>query len=180
MQDYLLQAIDVVTRKSEEEKLKWAFRLFDKDGSGQINVHEMASVLETVEGLDGKVPNPNNKGGLEGSTVSRATYAFAEKVFKLMDDDRNGEINVEEFIKGYQKLKARQNSTSVTVTAYVHERSVVRHPRKPAAPEPVPTVSSRRKSLKDGDKVKSLFGNKKSQKDIPEDDDDDDDTETVE
>ncbi len=51
-----------MTRKSEEEKLRWAFRLFDKDGSGQISVAEMASVLQTVEGLEGKVQTGNNKG----------------------------------------------------------------------------------------------------------------------
>ena len=104
----ILQAIDVVTRKSEDEKLKWAFRLFDKDGSGKINVHEMASVLETMQGLEGKAGSNNN-----------SAYKFAEKVFKLMDDDRDGEIEVDEFVKGYQKLKARQNSSSVTVTAMV-------------------------------------------------------------
>lgn len=157
---HAFQAIDVVTRKSEEEKLKWAFKLFDKDGSGQINVHEMASVLETVEGLEGKVSK--EKGG-ETGRPGKATYNFAQKVFKLMDDDRNGEINVDEFIKGYQKLKARQNSTSVTVTAYVHERVVRKEPHHPPPPPP----TQRRKSLKDGSKVKSLFG-KKTDNDIPE------------
>ena len=153
----LFQAIDVVTRKSEDEKLKWAFRLFDKDGSGKINVNEMASVLETMEGLEGK-------GG------SGKAQAFAEKVFKLMDDDRDGEIEVDEFVKGYQKLKARQNSSSVTVTAFVRER-VVEKPKKPV--RTAPSMShhqpmqnqnnseesslNRRKSLRDAGSVKSLF-----------------------
>ena len=153
----ILQAIDVVTRKSEDEKLKWAFRLFDKDGSGKINVHEMASVLETMQGLEGKAGTNNNN-----------AYKFAEKVFKLMDDDRDGEIEVDEFVKGYQKLKARQNSSSVTVTAMVRER-VVEKPKpkpRPLAPrESVSSVSeapmeesgSRRKSLRDPGAVKSLF-----------------------
>ena len=31
-------------------------------------------------------------------------------MFKLMDDDGDGEITVEEFVKGFHKLKARQNT----------------------------------------------------------------------
>ena len=148
----ILQAIDVVTRKSEDEKLKWAFRLFDKDGSGKINVHEMASVLETMQGLEGKAGSNNN-----------SAYKFAEKVFKLMDDDRDGEIEVDEFVKGYQKLKARQNSSSVTVTAMVREVPKPNpNPRKATtALEPTKehieeSSTIRRKSLRDPG-VKSLF-----------------------
>ena len=88
------------------------------------------------------------------------TYIYAEKVFKLMDNDRDGEICVDEFVKGYQKLKARQNSSSVTVTAYVQE---VVH-TKPKKTEPKPSVPTRRKSLKDGNKVKSLLGLKKAKR----------------
>ena len=148
----ILQAIDVVTRKSEDEKLKWAFRLFDKDGSGKINVHEMASVLETMQGLEGKAGSNNN-----------SAYKFAEKVFKLMDDDRDGEIEVDEFVKGYQKLKARQNSSSVTVTAMVREvpKSKPKPRQATTALEPTKehieeSSTIRRKSLRDPG-VKSWF-----------------------
>ena len=102
------QAIDLVTRKSDDERLKWAFKLYDKDGSGTINVKEMAAVIETLEGLDGKITNKDMIGENGEFNKKSKTYMYAEKVFKLMDNDRDGEINVEEFVKGYQKLKARQ------------------------------------------------------------------------
>ena len=121
----------------------------------------MASVLETLDGLDGKISSENG----EADRKSR-TYIYAQKVFKLMDNDRDGEINVDEFVKGYQKLKARQNSSSVTVTAYVQEITHTKTSKK--IPEKVAEKPTRRKSLKDGSKVKSLFGAKKDQKDIPE------------
>ena len=115
----------------------------------------MASVLETMQGLEGKAGSNNN-----------SAYKFAEKVFKLMDDDRDGEIEVDEFVKGYQKLKARQNSSSVTVTAMVREVPKSKpKPRQamttPAALEPTKDQSEdsgtmRRKSLRDPG-VKSLF-----------------------
>ena len=98
----------MVTRKSDDERLKWAFKLYDKDGSGTINVKEMAAVIETLEGLDGKITNKDMIGENGEFNKKSKTYIYAEKVFKLMDNDRDGEINVEEFVKGYQKLKARQ------------------------------------------------------------------------
>ena len=105
---FYFQAIDLVTRKSDDERLKWAFKLYDKDGSGTINVKEMAAVIETLEGLDGKITNKDMIGENGEFNKKSKTYVYAEKVFKLMDNDRDGEINVDEFVKGYQKLKSRQ------------------------------------------------------------------------
>ena len=50
----IFQAIDLVTRKSEDERLAFTFRLYDADGSGKIDVREMAKVIETLDGLEGK------------------------------------------------------------------------------------------------------------------------------
>ena len=90
-----------MTRKSDDERLKWAFKLYDKDGSGTINVKEMASVIETLAGLDGQITNKESIIGENGEINKRSkTFIYAEKVFKLMDNDRDGEINVDEFVKG--------------------------------------------------------------------------------
>ena len=132
----------------------------------------MASVLEMLEGFDG--PSIGQRSIEEFRSTS--TYKYAEKVFRLMDNDRDGEITVEEFIKGYQKLRARQSSSSVTVTAYVEERKVEKNSKpEPAIKLKKPEVKKkepkaepkeekeegRRKSLKDVSKVKSLFGARK-------------------
>ena len=60
--------------------------------------------------------------------------------------------------------KAWQNTTFVSAVAYVQE---VVH-TKPKKTEPKPSAPTRRKSLKDGNKVKSLFGAKKDKEEIPE------------
>ena len=51
----IFQAIDLVTRKSEDERLIFTFRLYDEDGSGKIDLREMAKVIETLDGLEGKL-----------------------------------------------------------------------------------------------------------------------------
>ena len=126
----------------------------------------MASVLETLDGLEGKVQNNSKNLDANLSMTKRETYKFAEKVFKIMDNDRDGEIEVSEFITGYQKLKARQNSTSsVTVTAYVREIMKDKTVKKSLdLPPPV----TRRKSLKDSGQVKALFAKTDAPADIPE------------
>ena len=83
-----------------------------------------------------------------------------------MDEDGDGEITVEEFVKGFHKLKQRQNSDGKTVvTAYVRERIVTKDGGKEAKAEDKPKASNRRKSLKDPAAVKSLFGGKKASTD---------------
>ncbi len=58
----------------------------------------------------------------------------------------------------------------MTVTAYVHERVVDRNPKKIEAPPPqIKPKTTRRRSLKDGNKVKSLFGKKADKGDPNED-----------
>ena len=91
----------------------------------------MAAVIETLEGLDGKITNKDMIGENGEFNKKSKTYIYAEKVFKLMDNDRDGEINVEEFVKGYQKLKARQvlkmchwNQVSVSISQKQSQVSV--------------------------------------------------------
>ena len=42
-------ALDVTQCSSEREKLQWAFRLYDVDGSGSITVKEMENIIQTLD-----------------------------------------------------------------------------------------------------------------------------------
>ena len=101
-----LKLTDFAESGSVKEKLVWAFRIYDKDRSGEdrqgrpgmlsvltrkyqsgfISVKEMVEMLGTVYTL-------------EGFNKSEAAERV-ELIFNLLDTDGDGEISVTEFIKG--------------------------------------------------------------------------------
>ena len=40
----------------DEDKLKWAFRLYDMDNNGVIDIDEMSSIIETLDCIEGVKP----------------------------------------------------------------------------------------------------------------------------
>ena len=47
MQEFLL-AIDVTSAGSPEDKLKWAFKMYDVDGNGVIDLDEMTKIVQVM------------------------------------------------------------------------------------------------------------------------------------
>lgn len=47
LQEFLL-AIDVTSSGTPEEKLKWAFRMYDVDGNGVIDMQEMTKIVQVL------------------------------------------------------------------------------------------------------------------------------------
>ena len=40
----------------DEDKLVWAFRLYDMDNNGVIDIDEMANIIETLDAIEGVKP----------------------------------------------------------------------------------------------------------------------------
>ena len=67
-----------------------------------------------------------------------------------MDENEDGELTIEEFVKGFHKLKVKGNCYgNVTVTAYITERTLTEEDW-----EPKPAIALRRKSLRRGSNLK--------------------------
>ena len=41
---------------SDEDKLKWAFKLYDVDNNGTIDVKEMEAIIDTLDSIEGVKP----------------------------------------------------------------------------------------------------------------------------
>uniref|UniRef100_A0A8C7XSA3 Hippocalcin-like protein 4 n=1 Tax=Oryzias sinensis TaxID=183150 RepID=A0A8C7XSA3_9TELE len=68
-------ALSITSRGSFEQKLNWAFNMYDLDGDGKITRMEMLEIIE-----DGLTPQQR-----------------VDKIFSKMDKDHNDEISLEEF-----------------------------------------------------------------------------------
>ena len=48
--------LDLIFCPPDEDKLKWAFRLYDMDNNGVIDMDEMAAIIETLDCIEGVKP----------------------------------------------------------------------------------------------------------------------------
>ncbi|XP_062317113.1 guanylyl cyclase inhibitory protein [Osmerus eperlanus] len=85
-------AISMLTQGSAVEKLRWSFKLYDKDKDGAIDRGEMLEIMQAVYkmSLAAAITKPNPL------TAEECT----NRMFIRLDKDRNAIISQEEFIEG--------------------------------------------------------------------------------
>ena len=64
---------------SDEDKLKWAFRLYDMDNNGVIDMDEMAAIIETLDCIEGVKPGEL----VRGLKKSLFRYIHTDKIFQF-------------------------------------------------------------------------------------------------
>ncbi|XP_061218565.1 guanylyl cyclase-activating protein 1-like isoform X1 [Neopsephotus bourkii] len=83
-------ALSLVLRGKMEQKLRWYFKLYDVDGNGCIDRHELLNIIKAIRAING--------GDHETSAEE-----FTNRVFNKIDVNGDGELSLEEFVEGARK-----------------------------------------------------------------------------
>lgn len=74
-----------------EEKLTWAFKLYDIDSNGFVTKDEMTEIVTAIFEMVGTV----KKTGCESESEK-----IVEKIFEQMDENNDGQLSLAEFVEG--------------------------------------------------------------------------------
>lgn len=89
-----IQGLSIISRGSTEQKLRWAFEMYDSDGSGAVSRAEMLEIVRGIFRLAGdRVNLPRDENTPE---------KFTHKLFAKLDRDNDGTITQNEFVRGVQ------------------------------------------------------------------------------
>uniref|UniRef100_A0A8P4G377 Guanylyl cyclase-activating protein 2 n=1 Tax=Dicentrarchus labrax TaxID=13489 RepID=A0A8P4G377_DICLA len=83
-------ALNLVFRGDLEHKLRWSFKVYDKDNNGYVDRDELRSIIDVISKTD--------------MSESQLTVdEVVDRILEAVDSDGDGHINMEEFIRGAQQ-----------------------------------------------------------------------------
>ncbi|XP_007897747.1 guanylyl cyclase-activating protein 2 [Callorhinchus milii] len=93
-------ALNLVLRGKLEHKLKWTFKVYDKDGNGCIDKTELLEIVESIYRLK-KACHAN----LEDDSPLLTPEEVVDRIFQLVDENGDGHLSLDEFIDGARRDK---------------------------------------------------------------------------
>ncbi|AWP01111.1 putative guanylyl cyclase-activating protein 2-like [Scophthalmus maximus] len=86
-------AVHLVLRGKLEDKLKWSFKVYDRDGNGCLDRQEVRHLIKIIN----KIKRHNDP------DVSENIDDICSRIFELVDMNKDSQISLEEFIEGAEK-----------------------------------------------------------------------------
>ena len=89
-------AIDMTNAETAEEKLKVAFRMYDLDGNGELDLDEMIKIVEDIYAMQ----RVYSKLGANNANPTKTAEETAKDIFTQIDENGDGHLTEEEFLTG--------------------------------------------------------------------------------
>ncbi|KAM9860899.1 guanylyl cyclase-activating protein 2-like [Aulostomus maculatus] len=89
-------ALNLVFRGDLEHKLRWSFKVYDKDGNGYVDRSELKSIIHSIHCI-----KKGTKGDMGDSQFT--VNEVVDRILLAVDSDGDGHINMQEFIQGAQQ-----------------------------------------------------------------------------
>ncbi|KAG7460393.1 guanylyl cyclase-activating protein 1 [Solea senegalensis] len=108
-------ALSLVMRGKMEHKLRWYFKLYDVDGNGCIDRHELLNIIKAIRAINGN------------ESQETSAEEFTNRVFDRIDINGDGELSLEEFVAGARSdsefMEVMMKSLDLShIMAMIHNR----------------------------------------------------------
>ncbi|XP_066215522.1 guanylyl cyclase-activating protein 2 [Saccopteryx leptura] len=95
-------ALNLVLRGTLEHKLKWTFKIYDKDRNGYIDRLELLDIVEAIYKLKKACRvEMEGEGGQQGQLLT--PEEVVDRIFLLVDENGDGQLSLDEFIEGARR-----------------------------------------------------------------------------
>ncbi|KAM9233764.1 guanylyl cyclase-activating protein 2 [Dugong dugon] len=95
-------ALNLVLRGTLEHKLKWTFKIYDKDRNGCIDRLELLDIVEAIYKLK-KACQVDMEAEQQGQLLT--PEEVVDRIFLLVDENGDGQLSLTEFLEGARRDK---------------------------------------------------------------------------